>query len=89
MPPWRRRLVTISANFAGVVVFMLGFRTRISGYENYAKGKELGAVRPNLACPSTPCGSMHAHEHLPFFACTTSAPPLASTWPRRSLMHNL
>ena len=63
MPPWRRRLVTISANFAGLVVLMLGFRTRISGYENYARGKELGAVRRLPASGPAP-GSMHA-LHFP------------------------
>ena len=31
-------------NHQGVVVWMLGFRTRVHGYENYAKGKQLGAV---------------------------------------------
>ena len=45
MPAWRRRLVVASANFAGFVVRMLGFRTFVNGYENVAKAKQLGAVR--------------------------------------------
>ena len=37
---WHHHVCTLQ----GVVVAMLGFRTRVRGYENYAKGKELGAV---------------------------------------------
>lgn len=43
-PAWRRKIVTASANCAGFVMAMLGFRWRVKGLENYAKGKQLGAV---------------------------------------------
>ncbi len=35
---------------------MLGFRTRVHGYENYAKGKQVGAVRDDTLdlLPSPP-----------------------------------
>ena len=54
MPAWRRRLVTLSANFAGAVMLMLGFRTRVTGYENVAKAKQLGAVQQSSSCPAIP-----------------------------------
>ena len=44
MPAWRRRIVTVSANCAGFVMLMLGFRMRVRGLENHEKAKELGAV---------------------------------------------
>ena len=44
MPAWRRRIVTVSANCAGFVMLMLGFRMRVRGLENHKKAKELGAV---------------------------------------------
>ena len=44
MPAWRRRIVTVSANCAGFVMLMLGFRVRVRGLENHKKAKELGAV---------------------------------------------
>ena len=58
MPAWRRRQVTLSANFAGLVVIMLGFRTRITGYENNAKAKQLGAVRAFAFGPEHPFRSL-------------------------------
>ena len=36
--------MTASANCAGFVMLMLGFRVRVRGWENFAKAKELGAV---------------------------------------------
>ncbi len=44
MPAWRRNIVTASANCAGFVLMMLGFRLRVRGWENFAKAKELGVV---------------------------------------------
>ncbi|CAL8471402.1 g10944 [Coccomyxa elongata] len=44
MPPWRRKVVTASANCAGFVLLMLGFRIRVKGWENVAKAKQLGAI---------------------------------------------
>ena len=49
MPPWRRKIVTASANCAGFVLLMLGYRVRVKGWENVAKAKQLGAV-----CSATP-----------------------------------
>ena len=53
MPAWRRNIVTASANCAGFVMLMLGFRLRVRNWENFAKAKELGAVsnwHPNNQC---------------------------------------
>ena len=36
--------MTASANCAGFVLLMLGFRVRVRSWENFAKAKELGAV---------------------------------------------
>lgn len=44
MPAWRRKVVTASANCAGFIMVMMGFRMRVRGWENFAKAKELGAV---------------------------------------------
>lgn len=46
MPAWRRKIVTASANCAGFVLLMLGFRIRVKGWKNAAKAEDLGAVRP-------------------------------------------
>lgn len=53
MPAWRRNIVTASANCAGFVLLMLGFRLRVRSLGNFAKAKELGAVsnwHPNYQC---------------------------------------
>lgn len=52
MPSWRRKIVTASANCAGFVLLMLGFRIRVKGWENVAKAKQLGAV---WSAKSAPC----------------------------------
>jgi hypothetical protein len=78
MPAWRRRLVTLSANFAGAVMAMLGFRTRISGYENYAKAKQLGAVSG-----SPPCSYVHKAPPTTRHASKPSLPSIAA----RRTMH--
>ena len=56
MPAWRRKIVTASANWAGFVMLMLGFRMRVRGWENYTKAKELGAV----SSESPPTDHLHA-----------------------------
>lgn len=45
MPAWRRKVVTTSANCAGFLMLMLGFRMRVRGYENFIEAKKIGAVR--------------------------------------------
>lgn len=82
MPPWRRKIVTASANCAGFVLLMLGFRIRVKGWQNVANAKQLGAVWSATCalcalCKACSPDSMHNGRSKPHVV-------LFSDWPLQS-----